>query len=174
MQQSWQSNLTDFNSISDDNAAFVYNQCREYLINTTENLKYLKNKVTLTLAFIFSVISFSAPVILNSKSDNYDSDYVTFLIVVNIIYLGVALFLIFFALYPKTNAVSGNEPQNLMEQSFLQQNYKTIQLMEAEAYQSRINHNIDLTDQIAKWLKGSLLVLVFSALIGVIFAYYPW
>jgi hypothetical protein len=174
MQSDWQSNLTDFNSISDDNATFVYNQCREYLINTTENLKYLKNKITLTLAFIFSVISFSAPVILNSKSGNYDSDYVTFLIVINTIYLGVALFLVIFALYPKANAVSGNEPQNLLEQNFLQQNYKTIQLLEAETYQLRINYNINLTDKIAKWLKGSLIVLIFSTLLGVIFAYYPW
>jgi hypothetical protein len=176
MTEKWQSQITDFDSISKENSEFVYSVSREYLMNTVENLKSLKNKVFLILAFIFFVMAFTIPVILNENADGYSYQYIWFLTFITVVYSIVAILLIVFALYPKANAVSGNEPVNIMIQEFLLQKNTTIKLLESESYQSRINCNITTTDHIANWIKISLITMIFCTLFGAIitFKFHGW
>lgn len=168
--------IDNFDIIPEENANLIYDSSKEFLACTVDNLKTIKAKVVLILGFIFSVIALSVPIILEIKNTNpptnFSSNIAVFLVWIDLIYSIIAAILVLFGLFPMKNAYSGNEPKNIVSQEFLTQKNSIIKIIESCNFQYGIDVNILLADRISRFIKYSLLAMIFSPYLLFIFVFY--
>ena len=71
-----------------------------------------------------------------------------------------------YGFYPKKSAVSGNEPKNLLEQEFVEQEIRFMKIGETIHYQEFINDNSNRNEKLAKIIRNSLICVVISPFIS--------
>ena len=160
--------IQDYSVISDEKANFIYDNCKEYLIHTVNIRQDLQKKVVLLLGFIFLLTSFLFTKIIDiadkASYPNFESDtsdrIVKFIIAMIICNLSIALILTLFGLYPKVEAVTGNEPRHLLKQDFVGQELKFMKIGEIIHYQESIDINVKNNSIIDRALKISIILLV--------------
>jgi len=170
--------IQDYSSISDDKANFIYENCKEYLIHTVNNRQDLQKKVVLLLSFIFifSLTSFlfikSIDIADTANYPNFSSvrivKFIEAMIACN---LSTALILTFFGFYPKNQAVSGNEPINLLKQDFVNQEIRFMKVGEIIRYQESIDINSKSNWIVALTLKISITLLVACPIVLYLFVF---
>tara|TARA_R110000868_G_scaffold401443_1_gene676913 strand:- start:53 stop:646 length:594 start_codon:yes stop_codon:yes gene_type:complete len=179
--------IKNYNVISSEKADFVYNNCKEYLLNTLVNAKNLQNKVLLMLGFILYVVTFSFLQIIDiytsselgngqiiSNIHYLNKQISVFLLLVIVSYVVIGIILIMFAFYPQNQAVSGNEPREIIYQKFLKQDINIIKIGESITYQERIDRNSKANQGVAKIIRRSLVAMIlFPALFSII-PFSPW
>ncbi|KPJ67967.1 MAG: hypothetical protein AMJ43_00680, partial [Coxiella sp. DG_40] len=155
-------------------ADFIFQNCKEYLVGVIENGNKLHKKIILILAFIFSFISVSLFKTINlfaSKESNVISiiDYkiIMFFLLTIITYALIACILILIGFYPRDKAITGNEPKNLLIQSYIEQPISLIKIGESINYQNRIRRNLRCNKKVASLIKYSILGLI---LIPIVFS----
>lgn len=168
--------IQDYSSISDEKANFIYENCKEYLIHTVNNRQDLQKKVVLLLSFIFSLTSFlfikSIDIADTANYPNFNSvRIVKFIEVIIACNLSIALILTFFGFYPKNQAVSGNEPINLLKQDFVNQEIRFMKVGEIIHYQESIDINSKSNWIVALTLKISITLLVTCPIILYLFVF---
>lgn len=164
LQEDFKPDIQDYGSICSEKADFIYNNCKEYLINTINNRKTLQKKVILLLGFIFSLTSFLFIKTIDiSNAANYPNfnsvRIVKFIEAIIACNLSIGSILTLFGL-SKEQAVSGNEPKNLLKQDFVDQELRFVKVGEALHYQESIDINSKSNQIVALTLKISIILLI--------------
>ncbi len=158
---------------AEKNLDFHYQQAREYLVHTIDNIKSLKNKATLLLGFLLSVIAFAIPIIFRDN-DDYTMSFKCALVFIVGIYILVSLLLIYGVILPiNDHQLSGNEPDTIVN---LSKKHDTKELHEASPasrliadvlldYEEKIRKNIKIADKKNKIIRRSLFIVIVSPLI---------
>lgn len=175
-REEFKPDIQDYNSISDEKANFIYDNAKEYLIHTINNRQDLQKKVVLLLSFIFSLTSFlfikAIDIADATNYPNFNSvRIVKFIEAIIVCNLSVSLILTFFGFYPKDQAVSGNEPNNLLKQDFIDQETRFIKIGEIIHYQESIDINSNSNWITALTLKISITLLVICPVLLYLFAF---
>jgi hypothetical protein len=186
--------MEDYGVISCEKADFIYNNSKEYLLNTIDNFKKLQTKIILILGFIFSFATFASMKIvsmyeehtrfietlnphysrilyLSSDSYYFINHLSAFLLYLTILYLLVAAILVIQAFYPKNRYTSGNEPREIIYQKFLDQDISLIKVRESINYQKRINLNSKTNKKTATIIKGSLISMILFPIILIFYLF---
>lgn len=175
-REEFKPDIQDYSSISDEKANFIYDNCKEYLVHTINNRQDLQKKVVLLLSFIFSLTSFlfikTIDIADAANYPNFNSvrivKFIEAMIVCN---LSISLILTFFGFYPKDQAVSGNEPKNLLNQDFVDQETRFIKIGEIIHYQESIDINSKSNWITAFTLKISITLLVICPVLLYLFVF---
>ncbi len=151
----------------------AYQQASEYLLHTIENIKSLKNKATLLLGFLLSVIAFAIPIIFR-QNDDYTMSFKLLLAIIVVIYIIVSILLIYGVILPiNDHKISGNrindligltekhDIKNVVAQSHAMRLLARVTL----DYQEKIYKNIKIADKKDIRIRWSLLIVIGSPLI---------
>ena len=111
------------------------------------------------MGFIFSFTSLLLISVtgIDSRANDLIIKAMVILITSNLI---IALYLIVFGFIPKDQGGSGNEPRNLLQQEFLNQELRFIKISEVINYQSMIDINIKTNVKVERVLRWSVVGLV--------------
>jgi len=150
-----------------EKAEFIYNNTKEYLLNTIETREILQKKTLLILSFIFAFISFSIFHIVDLAEKNSPVWLSTFTMI-SIIYLIMAILLIINCFYPKDEATSGNEPRNLLIQKNIDQQYAVMLITETMRYQERIDINKKSNKKTVRWVKTTIWGLIIAPIVSLL------
>ena len=146
-----------------DKAEFVYQEVKEYLLHTVDNIKSLRNKATLLVGFLLSVVAFAIPTLFSAQKDIYVMEFKAFLLAITLIYTIILLLLVYYVILPNTHEVTGNEIDNL--DAVYDKPTFIIKLVEADEFQRRININIKIYQRIDRFLQYSLYMTAISPII---------
>ena len=162
--------IQDYGVITDEKAAFLHDHSKEYLLHTINTYEGLQNKVTLLLGFIFpsNILLFISFNTIEFTPTYLVDRVVPLILISNII---IAFYLLYGFLSLKI-AHSGNEPRNLLQQEFLNQELRFIKISEVIHYQNMIDINIKTIIKVESVLRWSVVGLVVLPVLSYICIYF--
>ena len=146
-------------------AEFIHDNSKEYLLKISESRETLQKKTLLILSFIFAFISFSIFHVINLAEKN-SYLWICFFTITILFYLITAIFLVLKCFYPKEDAISGNEPKNLLTQGNIDQQYALMLITETMTYQERIDKNDISNKKTVLWLKCSIWSIILTPVLS--------
>lgn len=161
MKKHWESDITDYEVVSDEKIDFIHDQVEGYLkwLMDSENkvdnksLSFLGGLIAITitfLAYLHQLLSIQRDFLLVLPA------------IVCIFSFLIAIFILTNNFKPTKKKPLGNEPRNLLKQEVISYDLRLIKLSEIEHYQERCEQNWALVEYKAKNLEYAINVITYG------------
>lgn len=168
----------DDKTIDEKTADFVFNECQKRLEATISSIRYLKNKVTLILGFLFTVISFQLGQLISllpidkkdgSCIDNYNSYIIIFLSIHIVLQGFIVLYLVFQGFKPTVISTIGSYPSELLDNaSVVIKGDVELKIWHAQHYENSIYDNDKIINKISTVIIRSLAFIFIAFILATI------
>ena len=151
---------------------FIFEQVAIYFNELTQAISILRNKAVLLIGFLFAVIAFSMPQIINGISNPVDTPYVCFFLYISVVYCLIAIYLAHTTFKTRKFCIAGAEPKAIFDENYIEADIGIIKIGECKEYQKKIDTNMLIMNDVSRALNFSLNATIISALIGLAIQYF--
>ena len=151
---------------------FIFDEVTTHFNELSKKIEIMRNKATLLIGFLLTVIAFAIPEIVNNLSytgipEKISQVYIVTLLIIAFIYCLIACILAYTAFIAISLEVAGAEPEKIIVQNHLKNDLYIIKLEECEMYQKKIKRNACTLKSIANYFNWSLGITTALFFIGV-------